>query len=162
MTGCLLKRLVNRIENTTLLSFYAASLLVFFMLLIVVTDVLGRDLFSMPFLGSVELISLILPAIVFLALPNILLTETLIASQAIADELGKKFRGIGAFLKISFLLISLSLGFLFLISNSKNLFQSFFDKEFLGVPGDFILAVWPSKLGLVFASFLFICVHLNL
>ena len=87
----LLARLAQGIEKTSVTSSHMASALVLFMLLIVNLDVLGRNLFSIPFLGLIELISLMLPAVVFLVMPKLLLSESLIASRAVASGLGKRF-----------------------------------------------------------------------
>ena len=153
----LLACLVKGVEKTSVASSHIASALVLFILLIVNVDVLGRNLFSIPFLGSIELISLMLPVVVFLVTPKLLLSESLIASRAIADELGKRFFVVEFFSKISFLLVCVNLALLFVATNYNNFSQSFSDKTFMGVPGDFVLAIWPSKLGLTFGSLLFAC-----
>ena len=154
----LLVRMAKGIEKTSVASSHMASALVLFMLLIVNLDVLGRNLFSIPFLGSIELISLMLPAVVFLVMPKLLLSESLIASRAVASGLGKRFAAFDTFSTVSFLLVSVNLALLFTATNGSNFLQSFADREFLGVPGDFVLATWPSKLGLTFGSLLFACV----
>ena len=124
---CLSACLAKGIEKTSVASSHMASVLVLSMLFIVNLDVLGRNLFSIPFSGSIELISLMLPVIVFLVIPKLLLSESLIASRAVASELGKRFAVFDVFSKVSFLLVCVSLALLFTVTNASNFLQSFAD-----------------------------------
>ena len=99
--------------------------------------------------GTTELISLILPACVFLALPHIFSKGLLIATDLFSSSIGRKVRGYKSFVAISLLLTTLFWCVAMLMGTIPLLFRAVQNDEFTGVWGDFIAPVWPSKLAIV-------------
>ena len=143
------------------ISFAGSAFLVVVLFLVVNIDVFGRNILGRSVLGIIELISLILPSFVFLAVPFIFSKGHLISADLLSDAIGRKGHYFNRFAEVFLLVVSLVLGMILLTANTRSFWKSFSNYEFLGVPGDFVLMTWPCKLGIVIGSSIFVGVAIE-
>ncbi len=121
-------------------------------------DIVARNLFSLPFLGIEEIVSLGIPIIVFLATPMQVVSRSLISTDFLVTRSTRIIRlGLYSYNEYFTLLIS---GIVFL--SVVPLFNyAIKNDQFIGVVGVFTMALWPLKLailigfGLAFVASLF-------
>jgi len=137
----MLTKLVIRLES---LLVALAAILLTFMLSIVITDILARNLLGQPIRGVTEFLSQTLYLIVFLGLARAFRQEAFIRSDLI-------FRySVGRSWKKGFELISLSATlFVFMLLTAltfQSLNMSFTTRQQIGLPGYFSFPEWPLRL----------------
>lgn len=66
------------------------STLVLFIMVVVLTDVIGRTLFNVPLSGTFEIVSMAVAVIVFLQIPNTLAIGRVIAADGLLGWLGRQ------------------------------------------------------------------------
>ncbi|MEC9247436.1 MAG: TRAP transporter large permease subunit [Pseudomonadota bacterium] len=141
--------------------FTVSAFLIGVLFVIINIDVVGRNILGRPVLGIIELISLILPAFVFLGLPFIFSKGYLISADLLSNAVGRKGHYFNRFAEVFLLAVSLVLGTTLLMANVRSFWRSFSNHEFLGVPGDFILMIWPCKLAIALGSGIFVGVAIE-
>ena len=141
--------------------FTVSAVLIGVLFVIVNVDVVGRNVLGRPLLGVIELISLILPAFVFLALPSIFSKGYLISADLFSNAVGRHEHYFNRFAEVFLLVVSLIMGTILLVANVRSFWKSFSNDEFLGVPGDFILMTWPCKLGIALGCSIFVGVAIE-
>ena len=114
-----------------------ACLALFAMMLLTFIDVMGRYLFSSPLPAAYELISLIMPAIIFCALPHVNLTNSHVTIDLLDSFIPAAVKRVQVAL-ISFLATAI-LGLL--AWRLRVLSQDHF--EFDGVTDELYLPLWP-------------------
>ncbi len=139
----------------------ASALLVISLVLLIALDVFSRAVLSEPLRGVPELVSLSIPAIVFLALGHLFVEHKLIRadmllrllaerSVASADLLQSIFYSVGAAVMLS-IVVPATRAFNYAITTD----------EFLGVEGEFTVPLWPSKFVVLVGSILLAALCLN-
>lgn len=139
----------------------ASALLIVSLVVLIALDVFSRAILSEPLRGVPELVSLSIPAIVFLALGHLFVENKLIRadmllrllaqrSAASADLLQSLFYSIGAVVMLSIVVPAI-----------RALNYAVTTNEFLGVEGEFTVPLWPSKFVVLLGSLLLAALCLN-
>jgi len=121
---------------------------------IICLDVFSRAVLSEPLRGVTELVSLSIPAIVFLALGYLFVENKLIRADMLLQALAKRSVATADLLQFVFY----SIGTLVMLSIALPAIKAFkyalVTNEFLGVEGEFTVPLWPSKLIILLRSLL--------
>jgi TRAP-type C4-dicarboxylate transport system permease small subunit len=119
---------------------------IFLLMLIIVTDVIGRTAFTRPLPGVPELVSLSIVAIVFLQLPHALRSGRITRVETLSDWLAKRAPRFGASLQGVYSLLGAAL-FIGLFVALRPLFeQAWTNNDYVGVEGYVTYPVWPVRL----------------
>lgn len=125
---------------------------IFALMLLVNSDILGREVFSAPVRGTTELLALSIVGIVFLQLGHTLMIGRMTRSDMVIEGLLQKKPRFGHLLQGIFNL----LGALFLaivFAGSIAPFQEAVEiGEYVGAAGDFTAPTWPIKLLILIGS----------
>jgi C4-dicarboxylate transporter DctM subunit len=132
----------------------ASALLIVSLVAIICLDVFSRAVLSEPLRGVTELVSLSIPAIVFLALGYLFVENKLIRADMLLQALAKRSVATADLLQFVFY----SIGTLVMLSIALPAIKAFkyalVTNEFLGVEGEFTVPLWPSKLIVLLGSLL--------
>ena len=132
----------------------ASALLIVSLVAIICLDVFSRAVLSEPLRGVTELVSLSIPAIVFLALGYLFVENKLIRADMLLQALAKRSVATADLLQFVFY----SIGTLVMLSIALPAIKAFkyalVTNEFLGVEGEFTVPLWPSKLIILLGSLL--------
>lgn len=128
------------------------TLLIFLQMMLICSDITGRYLFNRPVQGVLEVIELSIVAIVFLHLPNAILTGRLVRSDALFAALTRSRPQLALLMNSAFCLvgafvlwaITYGIWFRLLLAIQRN--------HFTGTPGIFTAPVWPALLCIVVGS----------
>lgn len=119
---------------------------IFLLMVLINTDILGRELFSAPVRGTTELLSLSIVGIVFLQLGHTLMVGRMTRSDMMIEALLLEKPRIGRLLQGLFNL----LGVIFLAAifwGSIAMFEEAVEiGEYVGAAGDFTAPTWPVRL----------------
>ncbi|WP_341915849.1 TRAP transporter small permease subunit [Ferrovibrio terrae] len=119
---------------------------IFLLMVLINTDILGRELFSAPVRGTTELLSLSIVGIVFLQLGHTLMVGRMTRSDMVIENLLVLRPRIGRGLQGLFNL----LGVLFLAVIFWGSIEPFREAieigEYVGAAGDFTAPTWPIRL----------------
>jgi TRAP-type mannitol/chloroaromatic compound transport system permease small subunit len=125
---------------------------IFLLMVLINTDILGRELFNTPVRGTTELLSLSIVGIVFLQLGHTLMVGRMTRSDMIIEALLIQKPVIGRFLQGLFNL----LGVVFLAVifwGSIAMFEEAVEiGEYVGAAGDFTAPTWPIRLLILIGS----------
>jgi len=124
------------------------------MLGLIVADIIGRAVFDSPLRGVPELVSVLIPMIVFLALPHLVVTQKLITSDALLGRFEQRRPNAARALRTLFHAVGAAFGFSVAIPTIGALWYAVATGEFIGVEGDFTVPVWPAKLAIVLGAVL--------
>lgn len=116
------------------------------LLILINADVLGRNLFSAPIDGVIEMIELTMVAIVFLQLGDATRIGRLTRSDGFFGLILRRWPRIGFVLGATFDLLGALFMFLILYGFWPTLMQAWQDDEFVGNEGVFTAPTWPVKL----------------
>lgn len=122
------------------------TLLIVGLVLIICTDVLGRNLFGTPLPGVPEMISLSIVAIVFLQVPQTLKSNRLTRSDGVILTLHRRAPRVAATLEILFDLLGFLVIATILYAHWPILMKSISRHEYVGAVGNFTMPTWPAKL----------------
>jgi len=125
---------------------YLAALVIIFIVGLIATDVLSRSVFNVPLRGVPELVSLSIPAIVFLALGHLFINDKLIRSDALLRLLERRSPPLADLLQGLFHLVGAAIALVIALPTAAAFTYAYTTREFVGVEGDFTVPVWPSKL----------------
>jgi TRAP-type C4-dicarboxylate transport system permease small subunit len=119
---------------------------IFLLMLVIVTDVIGRTAFTRPLPGVPELVSLSIVAIVFLQLPHALRSGRITRVETLSDWLAAHVPRFGAALQGLYSLLGVSL-FVALFVALQPLFErAWVNNDYVGVEGYITYPVWPVRL----------------
>lgn len=125
---------------------------IFLLMVLINTDILGRELFSAPVRGTTELLSLSIVGIVFLQLGHTLMVGRMTRSDMMIEALLLEKPRIGRLLQGLFNL----LGVVFLAAvfwGSIAMFEEAIEiGEYVGAAGDFTAPTWPIRLLILIGS----------
>jgi len=121
-------------------------------------DILARAFFQRPLRGVAELVTIAMPAIVFLALPWAGQRGALMRAGVVARHLDMLHDARGRVLENLFELVALIAALAIGMVTAPLLWRAWIDDEFLGVAGDFTVPSWPAKFAVVLGCTLF-CAH---
>ncbi|MFT4582417.1 MAG: C4-dicarboxylate transporter DctM subunit [Gammaproteobacteria bacterium] len=119
---------------------------------LITADVLARSIFNFPIRGVPELVAVVIPAAVFLALGQLFVTNKLIRADMLSGFITKRWPTGGATLSCVFHLGGAAVALMIAIPATRGFIFAINTGEFLGVEGDFTVPVWPAKLAVVVGS----------
>lgn len=119
---------------------------IFLLMVLINSDILGRELFSTPVRGTTELLALSIVGIVFLQLGHALMSGRMTRSDMLIENLliarpraGRALQGVFNLLGVVFLVI--------IFWGSLALFEEAIEiGEYVGAAGDFTAPTWPVRL----------------
>lgn len=123
-----------------------AGALIGLMVLLITADIGARTLFDAPIRGVPELVSLSIPAIVFLMLAHLFIKQKLIRSDVLLRLLARRSARAAAMLQCVFHLVGALVALGIALPTATAFVDAVATGEFLGVEGDFTVPVWPAKL----------------
>ncbi len=115
------------------------------LMLLINTDVLGRNLFDAPVRGVTELVSLSIVGIVFLQLADTLHSGRITRADVLLQGLQKSRPVFAAGLHAVFHLVGALLMATILWAAWPTLWESIQMREYVGAIGDFTAPVWPVR-----------------
>ena len=116
---------------------YASALLIVALVALISLDVFSRSLFNQPLRGVPELVSLSMPAIVFLALGHLFIKNKLIRADLLLTLLAKRSAAIADLLQCLYYCIGAAVMLCIALPAIQALNYAITTNEFLGVEGDF-------------------------
>jgi len=125
---------------------HLGALVIIFIVGLIATDVLSRSVFNVPLRGVPELVSLSIPAIVFLALGHLFINDKLIRSDVLLRLLERRSPPLADLLQGLFHLVGAAIALAIALPTAAAFTYAYTTGEFVGVEGDFTVPVWPSKL----------------
>jgi len=140
------------LDGLTQFSNICGTALILALMVLIVADVLGRNLFGTPISGVPELVSLSIVVIVFLQAPQALKAEKLTRSAALADWLTEKRPGVGKALETVFDLIGIGVIGAIIYATWPLLTRAWSRGDFVGAIGDFTAPTWPVKAVILLGS----------
>lgn len=122
------------------------SLWIVALMLLINTDVIGRDFFHAPLRGVTELVSLSIVGIVFLQLADTLATGRMTRADVLLDRLKRRTPWLADALQALYHLVGAGLMAVILWAAWQPLVESIRIQEYVGAVGDFTAPVWPVRL----------------
>ena len=116
------------------------------LMLLINTDVLGRNLFKAPVRGVTELVALSIVGIVFLQLADTLHSGRFTRADVLLDSLKRRRPVFAARLQAFFHLVGAGLMGVILWAAWRPLVEAIAIREYVGAIGDFTAPVWPVRL----------------
>jgi TRAP-type mannitol/chloroaromatic compound transport system permease small subunit len=116
------------------------------LMVLINTDVLGRNLLNAPVRGVTELVSLSIVGIVFLQLADTLHSGRITRADVMLQGLEQNRPRLAALLHAAFHLIGAVLMATILWAAWEPLWESIRIREYVGAIGDFTAPVWPVRL----------------
>ena len=116
------------------------------LMVLINTDVLGRNLFDAPVRGVTELVALSIVGIVFLQLADTLQTGRFTRADVLLEQLKRTRPVFAARLQALYHLVGAGLMGVILWAAWSPLVESIRIREYVGAIGDFTAPVWPVRL----------------
>lgn len=116
------------------------------LMLLINTDVLGRNFFNAPVRGVTELVSLSIVGIVFLQLADTLHSGRITRADVLLQRLQRTRPPLAALLHAVFHFMGALLMLTILWAAWPSLWESIQIREYVGAIGDFTAPVWPVRL----------------
>ena len=116
------------------------------LMILINTDVIGRDFFNAPVRGVTELVSLSIVGIVFLQLADTLATGRMTRADVLLDRLKRTTPWLANALQALYHLMGAVLMGVILWAAWEPLVESIRIQEYVGALGDFTAPVWPVRL----------------
>lgn len=116
------------------------------LMVLINTDVLGRNLFNAPVRGVTELVALSIVGIVFLQLADTLHSGRFTRADVLLQSLKQRRPVVAARLQAVFHLVGAGLMGVILWAAWQPLVESIRIREYVGAIGDFTAPVWPVRL----------------
>lgn len=129
------------------------TLWIFALMLMIMTDVMGRNLLQMPVTGVAEIASRSVVAIVFLMLPAAALRGNMIRADFLVTRLVRFFPGFIRTLDWLFCLVGAAIFVLVALSAWPDTADAWHSREFFGVQGVWTLPTFPFRLIIVVSGF---------
>ena len=137
--------LPGRFERLTQALNALGTLWIVALMLLINTDVLGRELFNSPVRGVTELVSLSIVGIVFLQLADTLWSGRMTRADVLLDRLKRTTPALAAALQALYHLVGALLMGVILFAAWEPLVESIRIQEYVGALGDFTAPVWPVR-----------------
>ncbi|MEM7519534.1 MAG: TRAP transporter small permease subunit [Pseudomonadota bacterium] len=141
LSGPLLKAL----DGITLAANVVGSCLIVGLVVLITSDVLGRNLFGAPVAGVPEMVSLSIVAIVFLQAPQALRAGRLTRSDGVIDMLTRRMPRLASLLETAFDLIGVCVLSAILFAHWPIMTRAWERGDFVGAVGNFTAPTWPVK-----------------
>lgn len=125
---------------------------IFFLMLLILGDVIGRGAFNLPILGVPEMVQFSIVGIVFLQLPETLRTGGLTRSDVLLGALLKRRPRVGHGLSLVFHLIGVVVFAIVLVTTWPLMELAFANNEFYGSTGVFQIPTGPLKVIILIGS----------
>ena len=138
--------LPGRFERLTQAHNALGTLWIVALMILINTDVIGRDFFNAPVRGVTELVSLSIVGIVFLQLADTLATGRMTRADVLLDRLKRTTPWAADALQAVFHLAGAGLMAVILWAAWAPLVESIRIQEYVGALGDFTAPVWPVRL----------------
>lgn len=116
------------------------------LMILINTDVIGRDFFNAPVRGATELVSLSIVGIVFLQLADTLVMGRMTRADVLLDRLKRTAPWLSDALQALYHGIGAVLMAVILWAAWEPLVESIRIQEYIGAMGDFTAPVWPVRL----------------
>lgn len=118
---------------------------IFFLMVLINSDVVGRAAFSKPVLGVPEMVQFSIVGIVFLQLAHTLRIGALTRSDVLIGALLRRRPRLGHALQVVYHLTGAVLFALIFKTTWPLMIRAFQDGDFFGATGVFTLVIWPLK-----------------
>lgn len=118
---------------------------IFFLMVLICADVIGRGAFARPILGVPEMVQFSIVGIVFLQLPETLRAGGLTRSDALLGRLLERVPRAGYFLRLAYHLVGATLFAVVLVTTWPLTVQAYRDGDFYGSTGVVQIPTWPLK-----------------
>jgi TRAP-type mannitol/chloroaromatic compound transport system permease small subunit len=125
---------------------------IFFIMILMTADVLGRNLFNAPIRGVIEIVTLSIVSIVFLQLADTLRTGRFTRADAFLGRVLLRHPAAGRLLQGVFHLAGAALLTTLCVASWPLLVESWRNGEYLGAIGDFQAPVWIMRAVIAFGS----------
>ncbi|SOE18412.1 TRAP-type mannitol/chloroaromatic compound transport system permease small subunit [Hoeflea halophila] len=132
----------------------AGTMLIVGLVIMICTDVLGRNLFGTPLPGVPEMVSLSIVAIVFLQVPQALKAGRLTQSDAVITTLRARSPRSANLLEAAFEVLGFLVIATIIYAHWPILMKSITRSEFVGAVGNFTMPTWPAKLMILIGAVL--------
>lgn len=116
------------------------------LMVLINTDVIGRDFLNAPVRGATELVSLSIVGIVFLQLADTLVTGRMTRADVLLDRLKRTRPWLSDALQALYHLVGALLMAVILWAAWEPLVESIRIQEYVGAMGDFTAPMWPVRL----------------
>jgi len=124
----------------------AGTVWIFLLMLIIVTDVIGRTLFSQPLPGVPELVSLSIVGIVFLQIAHALRSGRITRVETFSDWLKVRVPRLNFALQGLFSLLGAGLFVALYVALQPLFVQAWTSNDYVGVEGYVTYPTWPIRL----------------
>lgn len=125
---------------------------IFLLMILINSDIIGRELFDSPVRGTTELMSLSIVGIVFLQLGHTLMTGKVTRSDMMIEALLIQQPRAGHALQCLYHIAGAALLGIILVGSFNLLQESLAIQEYVGAIGDFTAPTWPVRLIIVIGS----------
>ena len=125
---------------------------IFLMMLLIVTDVLGRNFYDAPITGVAEFAARSVASIVFLQLAAAICSGRMTRSDFLLRIIGKRSPGAYKALEVFNVVVGAFLFFALGFISWPELTEAIKIKEYFGVQGVFTVVTWPFRALIVFGS----------
>ena len=122
------------------------------LMLLINTDVIGRDVFGAPVRGVTEIVSMSIVGIVFLQLADTLHAGKFTRAEVLLGYLQRRHRRVARALQGLYHLVGAALLAVICWASWGPLVEAIRIGEYVGAVGDFVAPMWPVRLIIVFGS----------
>lgn len=125
---------------------------IFLLMILINSDILGRELFGTPVRGTTELLALSIVGIVFLQLGHTLLVGRMTRSDMIIETLLLKRPALGRLLQGLFHVLGAVFVLIICWGSIPSYLEAVEIGEYVGAAGDFTAPTWPVRLLIVIGA----------
>lgn len=140
------QRLPGQFQQLTKALNALGTIWIFALMVLINTDVIGRELLHAPVRGVAELVSLSIVGIVFLQLADTLASGRMTRADALLDHLKRTTPWVAALLQALYHVVGALLMGIILLAAWRPLVESIKLQEYVGALGDFTAPLWPIRL----------------
>ena len=145
-TELLMNKLLNAYSKVLLVLNSTGTIWIFLLMLVIVTDVIGRTLFSKTLPGVPELVRLSIVGIVFLQIAHALRSGRITRVETFSDWLKARVPRLNFALQALFSLLGAVLFVALLVALEPLFVQAWTNNEYVGVEGYVTFPIWPIRL----------------
>jgi TRAP-type mannitol/chloroaromatic compound transport system permease small subunit len=145
-------RILRWLDAVTMAANVAGSLLIVGLVVLIGSDVVGRNLFGAPVSGVPEIVSLSIVAIVFMQAPMALKAGRMTRSDGVLHMLKRRVPRFARGLETLFDLFGIGVLIAILYAHWPIFVRSWERNDFVGAVGDFTAPTWPVKLILLIGA----------
>lgn len=125
---------------------------IFLLMLVIVTDVIGRTVFTRPLPGVPELVSLSIVGIVFLQIPHALRSGRITRVETLIDWMARRTPRFGAALQGVYSLLGVALFVVLFVACQPLFATAWRNDDYVGIEGYITYPVWPIRLFMLIGS----------